>query len=259
MQSIKGNEVILVTGGFDPLHSGHIAYFKQAKAVCDVLVVGLNSDEWLARKKGRPFMNYRERECIIKALSMVDHVISYNDDDGHSCNAIQHCLDEGAEHVIFANGGDREKGNTPELDKYIDSDDVTFAWGVGGEDKKNSSSWLLSDWSAPKTERPWGYYKVLYQGDGFKVKELVINPHSQLSMQKHYGRSETWNLVQGEAYLKEKSGTKLKLSQNESVHIPRNTWHQGVNDSNEEAHIVEIWKGAVLTEGDIERLTNQGE
>ena len=111
-------------------------------------------------------------------------------------------------------------------------------------------------------ERNWGYYKVLYEGDGFRVKELVINPHSSLSMQKHQHRSETWNLVKGSAYIKTLWGERYtvisELTNTESVHIPKNTYHQGCNDSDEPAHIIEIWKGEkhLLSENDIERIDN---
>jgi len=70
-------EVVLVTGGFDPLHSGHIEYFKSAKELGDELVVGINSDEWLTRKKGRAFMNFAERKAIIEALEVVEKVIDF--------------------------------------------------------------------------------------------------------------------------------------------------------------------------------------
>ena len=72
-------KVVLVTGGFDPLHSGHIEYFRAAKKLGDVLVVGINSDEWLTRKKGRPFMPFKERLAIIESLEMVDDVMSFED------------------------------------------------------------------------------------------------------------------------------------------------------------------------------------
>ena len=68
---------VLVTGGFDPLHSGHIAYFRAARALGDRLIVGVNSDEWLTRKKGRPFMPFTERVAIIKELAVVDKVIGF--------------------------------------------------------------------------------------------------------------------------------------------------------------------------------------
>ena len=81
------NRVVVVSGGFDPIHSGHIAMFKAAKALGDVLVVALNSDAWLTRKKGRPFMPWDERAGVIDAMTVVDDVIAFNDDDNTACDA----------------------------------------------------------------------------------------------------------------------------------------------------------------------------
>ena len=156
------NKVVLVTGGFDPLHSGHIAYFSAAKELGDALWVGLNSDAWLARKKGRSFMPIQERASVVNALGCVDQVITgFKDDDDSACDAIRWALELGAERIIFANGGDRKTINCPEYERYRDDTRVSFAWGVGGTDKKNSSSWILKDWRAPKTERSWGHYREL--------------------------------------------------------------------------------------------------
>ena len=135
-------KLTLVSGGFDPIHSGHISYFKKAKDLSDYLVVGLNSEEWLTRKKGQYFQSWEERAKIIRHLNMVNAVISWDDEDDSACGAIAKCL-EIAETVIFANGGDRGKVNTPEVDKYGDHPSVDFAWGIGGDDKMNSSSWIL--------------------------------------------------------------------------------------------------------------------
>lgn len=141
-------KIVIVTGGFDPIHSGHIEYFKAAKALGDVLVVGVNSDEWLIRKKGKPFMPIQERTRIVGAIRYVDHVISkFNDDDGSAKDAIHitRMMFPDA-HLIFANGGDRNGKNIPEMD-YHDNN-LSFAFGVGGENKANSSSWILQKWNA---------------------------------------------------------------------------------------------------------------
>jgi len=241
---------VLVTGGFDPLHRGHIALLKESKQLGTYLIVGLNSDKWLSRKKGRPFMSYEERKEILLSLSCVDEVISFNDDNDTACDAIAQVIQSSP--IIFANGGDRHNENVPEYNLYKHDDNVTFRWGIGGTNKQNSSSWLLDNFNNPQTDRTWGYYKVLYEGKGYKVKELVINPHSSLSMQRHKHRSETWNLVSGNAHVII-DNEKMELSMTESVHIPVNTWHKGVNESDEQAHIIEIWKGDRLTEYDIER------
>lgn len=258
------NKTVLVTGGFDPIHSGHLAYFKAAKNLGNRLIVGVNSDEWLTRKKGKPFMPLLERVEIIKGLSVVDKVISFNDDDNTASNAIFNTMATESGKIIFANGGDRTNVNIPEMEVYGDHPSVEFVFGIGGEDKKNSSSWILKEWRAPKVEREWGHYRELYQGEGFQVKELVISPKSKLSMQRHKYRSETWNIVSGEAYVKTNvtlsdnpfDGCSIwNLHPNNPVDIPVGIWHQGCNDTDKPAHIVEVWKGPTdkLTEKDIER------
>ena len=138
-------KVSLVTGGFDPIHSGHIAYFERAKDLSDYLVVGLNTNEWLTRKKGQYFLPWIERADIIRHLDMVDAVVSWDDSDESACGAIAKCL-EISEKVIFCNGGDRIKTNTPEIKGYGDDPRVEFKFAIGGDDKMNSSSWILNDY-----------------------------------------------------------------------------------------------------------------
>ena len=140
------NTVTIVTGGFDPLHSGHIAYFKAAKELGNPLCVGVNSDEWLTRKKGKPFMTIDERMSIIKELKCVDLAIEFRDYDNSACDAIKLGL-EVYDKVLFCNGGDRGNNNTPELDAFGNDHRVEFKLGVGGTDKKNSSSWILKKWN----------------------------------------------------------------------------------------------------------------
>ena len=173
----------LVTGGFDPIHSGHIECLQDAKKLCSHLIVGVNSDEWLKRKKGKYFMPLSERMAILSELKSVDEVITFNDDDNTACDAIEQCLRKYGK-VLFCNGGDRHNENTPEFIKY--QNEIKFHWGVGGLGKKNSSSWIISKFlEQDRVERPWGYYRVLCEGIDYKVKELVIQPYSSLSMQKH--------------------------------------------------------------------------
>ena len=136
-------KVSLVTGGFDPIHSGHLRYFERAKDLSEYLVVGLNTNEWLTKKKGQYFLPWVERADIISHLDMVDAVITVPDDEkGSACGAIAKCL-EISEQVIFCNGGDRIKSNIPEVMGYGDDPRVEFKFAIGGEDKANSSSWIL--------------------------------------------------------------------------------------------------------------------
>jgi len=137
--------VVLVTGGFDPLHSGHIAYFDAAKKLGDILIVGVNSDEWLTRKKGKPFMPWGERALIVSKLQMVNGIRHFDDSDGSARDAIRKVLENYPnDDIIFANGGDRKLDNIPEMD--VESNRLEFVFGVGGDDKKNSSSWILENY-----------------------------------------------------------------------------------------------------------------
>lgn len=138
-------KVVIVTGGFDPIHSGHIAYLKAARQLGDILVVGLNSDAWLTRKKGKPFMPWTERAAVLEAIKWVDRVYAFDDSDDTAIDAIRYMRDYFYyADLVFANGGDRTDKNIPEMDCGIER--VEFIFGVGGEDKKNSSSWILEEW-----------------------------------------------------------------------------------------------------------------
>ena len=245
-------KIVLCTGGYDPLHSGHIAYFKAARTLGDMLIVGLNSDDWLERKKGRAFMPWNERLCIVNNLSMVDEVFTFDDDDGSARHFIQQVRAHypNAE-LIFANGGDRTVDNIPEMD-VVDSN-LTFAFGIGGEDKKNSSSWILEEWKAPKTIRPWGYYRVLHTiGNNVKVKELTVDPGKTLSMQRHKYRSELWFVAEGLAGNNwDYGGKKIKPYKTETINP--NEWHQLHNPTDKPLKVIEIQYGEACTEEDIER------
>lgn len=242
-------KVVLVTGGFDPLHSGHIEYFNAAKSLGDILVVGVNSDSWLSRKKGKPFMTIDERVTVIQNLKMVDHCILFNDNDNTAIEAINNIKMLYPEsEIIFANGGDRTETNIPEMV----FNDVKFVFGVGGTDKKNSSSWILDEWKAPKVLRVWGYYRVLYDIPGCKVKELIVEPGKKLSMQKHKFRSEFWTVSDGncEVFLE---NSKIFCTKHSNLLIPNDTWHQLTNPFDIPCKIIEIQYGTDCNESDIER------
>ena len=251
--------IVLITGGFDPLHSGHIAYIKAARELGDTLIVGVNSDEWLRRKKVQECMPWEERATIIAALHDVDRVINFNDSDGSAKDAIRKVREiRPYDQIIFANGGDRTKTNIPEMDVLEEMLHVEFVFGVGGEDKKNSSSWILQEWKAPKTERQWGYYRVLHEVPGMKVKELTVNPGCSLSMQRHRHRAEYWIVSEGNCVVNSTMPDGYALPSKElSIHtefkIPIHEWHQLTNPYTIPCRIVEIQYGEQCIEEDIER------
>lgn len=248
--------IVVVSGGFDPVHSGHIRLIKEARALGDRLIVGINSDEWLARKKGRAFMPWQERLCVMNNLADVDEVYTFNDEDGTACHLLQqvraHYPDA---RIVFANGGDRTQDNIPEMSVP----GVEFVFGVGGSDKANSSSWILQEWKAPKTKRAWGYYRVLHEaGDQVKVKELTVEPGQRLSMQRHQQRAEHWFVSEGTAtvYTLDSSTDAELLGEfttHQHIHIDRGEWHQLCNLTDQPLRVVEIQYGTACIEQDIER------
>jgi len=249
--------VVLVTGGFDPLHSGHIEYFIEAKKLGDKLVVGVNTDAWLKRKKGRPFMPGGERISIIKNLSMVDHCLLFGGDDDSAIEAINNVrLLYPDAHIIFANGGDRTSENIPEME--ADVENISFKFGVGGENKANSSSWILDEWKTQKTERDWGYWRVLDDkpDKGYKVKELVIYPGKSLSDQKHFKRSEEWNVLEGTVKMDTEwnsiQSSIILEPKSRTFQIGKQVWHKASNPGTENTHILEVQWGDCYEE-DIER------
>jgi len=249
-------KIVVISGGFDPIHTGHIDYFYAARILGDKLIVGVNSDAWLQRKKGRAFMPMTERFSIVNSMKPVDHTVEFNDDDGSACALLEHVKRvHPDDEIIFANGGDRTKENIPEMSVS----GVTFAFGVGGEHKRNSSSWILEEWKAPKTERAWGYYRVLHEVPGMKVKELTVEPGKSLSMQQHNHRAEYWMVSEGSCVVNSRldSGYKMpprKLTRHQEFRILVTEWHQLTNPFDVPCKIVEIQYGHKCIEEDIQRL-----
>lgn len=249
-------KIIIVSGGFDPLHSGHIAYFKSAKELGDKLIVALNSDEWLVKKKSKFFMPFLERKEIVESLSCVDQVIDFKDDElGSATNALIKVKEMFPEdEIVFANGGDRNKENIPEMSV----NDIEFKFGVGGDDKRNSSSWILKNWQYYHEERSWGSFYNLFEENQIKVKGLIVNPGEGMSFQKHFKRNELWLVSKGSCivnYSKDLPDNKKNIQLNKFDHylVPVGEWHQITNPFDEKCHLIEIQYGEECVEDDIKR------
>ena len=140
------NNIILISGGFDPLHSGHIALINDASKYGKIVVL-LNSDNWLISKKGKYFLPYKERAAIMSSLKNVIKVINFKDDDKTCIQGIKKAIEIFPnKNIKFANGGDRNNKSTPEID-FCEKNNVETLWEVGGNDKKNSSSLILEKWT----------------------------------------------------------------------------------------------------------------
>jgi cytidyltransferase-like protein len=245
---------VVATGGFDPIHSGHIEYLKDASTCGTRLVVGVNSDEWLKRKKGRYFMPWEERAAIVSELACVDEVISFDDSDDSAIHALEQVkLYYPNDTIIFVNGGDRTKDNIPEMAL----EGVDFEFGIGGDNKANSSSWILKEWSQPSVERAWGTYTVLDTNGTWQVKELSFNAGKSLSDQRHQHRSEHWHVVSGSILMELDYGMRRTEAKvywpGQSIDIPKGVWHKATNVGTEPAKVIEVWLGDILEESDIER------
>jgi cytidyltransferase-like protein len=249
-------KIIIVSGGFDPIHSGHIAYFKAARKLGDKLIVALNSDAWLINKKGRFFMPFKERKIIVENLSSVDSVIDFQDDDiGSAINALVKIKEMYPDdEIAFANGGDRNKENIPEMTVS----GIEFLFSVGGDDKKNSSSWILKKWQYYQEDRLWGEFYNLFEEEKVKVKELIVHPGKGMSFQRHFKRNEIWMISKGSCivnYSKDDPDNKQSIQLDTFDHylVPLGQWHQITNPYAEVCHIIEIQYGEACIEEDIER------
>ena len=138
-------KVSIVSGGFDPVHVGHLELFNHARALSDELWVILNTDDFLANKKGKPFMPFDERRIILKALKVVNLVVPCVDKDDTVCETLKKLTKVAlpTDKLCFCNGGDRTSGeNTPEH-KICEKLGIETVYGLG--DKIQSSSWLINN------------------------------------------------------------------------------------------------------------------
>ena len=247
---------VAVSGGFDPLHIGHVRMFKEARKLGDKLVVIVNNDHWLRTKKGFAFMPEEERVELIASLPFVDKVVLTEHGEDDPDTSVSRALEKVKPH-IFANGGDRKKiSDIPEaaVCKQLGIK-MVFNTGEGG--KVQSSSWMIRSASRPikRTKRPWGEYYGWDQGETWNLKTIYIKPKSRLSLQYHHHRTECWLLVEGDATatVHDAKGReqKVTLKKGEMYCIGKKQVHR--LESKKGGTVVEVAYGA-FDEEDIVRL-----
>ena len=141
VKKAKKKVVVAVSGGFDPIHIGHVRMFERARALGDELVVILNNDNWLKHKKGFAFMPEKERKEVIEGLRAVDRVVLTKHKPNDPDTSVSRSLRE-IRPNIFANGGDRKAGTVPEVGA-CEEIDCLAVYNIGEGGKIQSSSWLL--------------------------------------------------------------------------------------------------------------------
>lgn len=215
---------IVISGGFDPLHPGHIAMIEDAAKYGEVHIV-VNSDEWLVRKKGFFFQPWNDRKKILEVYT--PHIHEVDDSDGTVCEALRRIKPD-----YFGNGGDRGAKNTPELD-VCEELEIEPVFELGGG--KYSSSSEVNGRKRVKTR--WGYYDVVIDQPKLKVKLLHIEAGKKLSLQRHHKRSEFFFMPSGEVLM----------------NLP-GVWHAPKAPDHEDITIIEVQVGDSV-EDDIEKIS----
>ena len=257
MKKKKKPKIVAVSGGFNPIHIGHIRLFEEARKLGDKLVVILNNDNWYGVKGRKVFIPQKERKEILEALKPIDRVVLTKHKPGTKDISVCRELIE-LKPDIFANGGDRTRENIPEV-AVCKKINCKMIFNVGRGGKIQSSSWLLSKYvneSHQKTLRPWGYFRVIEEGENFKVKKVVVKPREKLSLQFHKQRSEHWGVLKGLAKV-ELNDKIFYLKPHQSIDISVRAKHRLENPRKEPLEIIEIQNGEYLGEDDIIRIEDK--
>lgn len=251
---MKKYDYALVSGGFDPVHVGHLRMFQGAQNLSDKVILLLNNDEWLIKKKGKPFMNQDQRKEILDQFISISEVIIQTYSDKSSSEAIKDFVKNNPNKTIcYCNGGDRSN-----IKKILEADvckklGVVLEFGVGGDKKVESSSQLTKNYLGNIETRPWGSYQIIAKNNGYQIKEINVSYGSKLSLQKHSNRSEFWQIVEGKSKIIIENN-EYYLKEKEHIYIPENTIHRIENIGEKNLIFIEIQLGKNLNEDDIIRI-----
>lgn len=255
----RAKKVVAVSGGFDPLHVGHVRLLEAAKRLGDELVVILNNDNWLRAKKGFVFMPEKERTTVIGGLKSVDRVVLTshrpNDTDRSVARELRHVKPH-----IFANGGDRDKKDAKSKTSSLNADQAAceelgtkMVFNVGRGGKMQSSSWLTGRIVGQNItdKRPWGHEEVLKVEPRMWIKTLTIDPGHRFSLQRHKYRDEIWVCIKG-VLIAEIAGVKHTMSVGDVLIAKRGQTHR--LSSEKGGTIAEVAVGPRVVEDDSVRL-----
>jgi cytidyltransferase-like protein len=265
----ENKNYVVVSGGFDPLHSGHIALFKNASEYGKVIAI-VNNDNFLLRKKKYIFMPTLERLEVVSSNQFISEAIISIDQDNTVSSTIQKLIDDGYSIKYFANGGDRKTSFDIPESQVCKKNNIELIFGIGGGKTQSSSdltetlfALMSQETEITKnisiqniTQKPWGSYQVLQKEDTFLVKKLIINPGEEISNQFHHHRHEHWILVSGSITVM-LDGKKYDMHSNNHLYIPQGSQHQIINPFSEIAEIIEVQSGNIINEDDIVRLSDK--
>ena len=256
-------EYIVISGGFDPIHTGHLNLISDAARLTNLLVI-VNNNEFLLNKKGFIFLDEEERLKILSSIVGVDDIFLSIDKDHTVNKSIQYLVDSGKNIKFFGNGGDRKSCKDIPEAEVCKKNNIELVFNLGGEKSQSSSSIALSlydqiqkkDKNTNFVEKPWGYYKTFISEGEYLLKKIFINPGEELSEQSHDYRDEHWIVVSGKIAVL----TDIKIidkETNDHIFIKKNTKHKIINNSDEPAIIIEVQTGSILSEDDIIRYNDK--